>query len=364
MKPITSLTTKIHLQLLLIAAFALSAFAHDPGLSAVDLRFQGDRLEARLAFARADIESLIAIDANGDGRISSEEMDAARAQLDELGRAAIEVFIDGRQIRPAEITTDADESNAINFRLVFMDADGERLQLRSTLISKLAFGHKQFLTLRSAGDDAAGARLLDAKNNFYELDLASCASSAGRPQTFGGFLLLGIEHILAGFDHLAFLLALLIAGGTLREAIKIITSFTVAHSITLALATFDLVNLPPGIVEPMIAASIIYVGLENIYRREINRRWLLTFAFGLVHGFGFATVLRELGIGANAGTVRPLLSFNLGVELGQIAIAALVLPLIRRLRLRTAFVIRYVPACSILLALAGGYWLIERTIMK
>jgi hydrogenase/urease accessory protein HupE len=185
-----------------------------------------------------------------------------------------------------------------------------------------------------------------------------------RPRPFWGFLLIGVEHILLGFDHLAFLFALLIAGGTLREAVKIITSFTVAHSITLALATLELMAIPASVVEPLIAASIIYVGIENILRHKIERRWLLTFAFGLVHGFGFASALRELGVGAGVNAVAPLLSFNLGVEVGQIAVAALVLPVIWKLRRHPRFVVRYVPACSILVALAGGYWLIERTVLK
>jgi len=124
------------------------------------------------------------------------------------------------------------------------------------------------------------------------------------------------------------------------------------------------VAIPASVVEPMIAASIIYVGLENVWRREVKRRWMLTFAFGLVHGFGFASALKDLGVGAGVKAVAPLLSFNLGVEIGQIAVAALVLPLIWKLRRHPRFVIRYVPACSILVALAGGYWLIERTILK
>jgi hydrogenase/urease accessory protein HupE len=167
-----------------------------------------------------------------------------------------------------------------------------------------------------------------------------------------------------GFDHLAFLFVLLIAGSSFREAAKIITSFTAAHSITLALATLDLVNLSPGIVEPLIAVSILYVGLENIFRQETKRRWLLTFAFGLIHGFGFASVLRELAIGADGGAIVPLLSFNLGVEAGQMAMAALALPLIWKLKQQPSFAIRYAPACSMLVALAGGYWLVERTLLK
>jgi hydrogenase/urease accessory protein HupE len=220
------------------------------------------------------------------------------------------------------------------------------------------------VTLRGESDEAADARLLDAKSNVYDLDLAAFASSCERPQTFWGFLLLGFEHILMGFDHLAFLFVLLIAGSSFREAAKIITSFTAAHSITLALATLDLVNLSPGIVEPLIAVSILYVGLENIFRQETKRRWLLTFAFGLIHGFGFASVLRELAIGADGGAIVPLLSFNLGVEAGQIAMAALALPLIWKLKQQPSFAIRYAPACSMLVALAGGYWLVERTLLK
>ena len=96
-------------------------------------------------------------------------------------------------------------------------------------------------------------------------------------------------------------------------------------------------------------------------RRDLDRRWRLAFAFGLIHGCGFASVLRELGIGANgSGILMPLLSFNLGVELGQITLAAVVLPVIWQLRQRPAFEPRYVPACSVLIALAGGYWLAER----
>jgi hypothetical protein len=103
------------------------------------------------------------------------------------------------------------------------------------------------------------------------------------------------------------------------------------------------------------------VGVENIVRENPKGRWLLTFAFGLIHGFGFATVLRELGVGASgSGIAVPLLSFNLGVELGQIAIAAIVLPIIWKLRSRPVFVGRWVPAFSVLVALLGGFWFVQR----
>jgi hydrogenase/urease accessory protein HupE len=179
---------------------------------------------------------------------------------------------------------------------------------------------------------------------------------------FGQFLLLGIEHILQGYDHLLFLLALLIVSRDWLSSLKVVTFFTIAHSITLAVATLNLVRVPTQFIEPLIAASIVYVGVENILRRgEPQGRWLLTFAFGLIHGFGFASVLRDMGVGARAGGVAmPLFSFNLGVEVGQIIVAALALPLIWQLRKQDYFLRRAVPACSVLVAIAGGFWFVQR----
>jgi hydrogenase/urease accessory protein HupE len=202
--------------------------------------------------------------------------------------------------------------------------------------------------------------MLDATAGAFEISLAELAPTSGMT-SFQQFLILGIEHILAGYDHLAFLFGLLIVGASLSTSVKIITSFTVAHSVTLALATLNVVQIPSSVVEPLIAASIVYVGIENIFSRNLDRRWLLTFGFGLVHGFGFASVLRELGIGSGAGgTAIPLVSFNLGVEIGQIAIALIILPAVWKLRAQPTFITKYVPACSVLITLIGAFWLVER----
>jgi hydrogenase/urease accessory protein HupE len=222
-------------------------------------------------------------------------------------------------------------------------------------------GHRQFATLTDGSGRILHEQLLDAQNCRFE---AAISPSHNSLDTFRRLLITGIEHILTGYDHLAFLLALLLAATSIREVTKIITSFTIAHSITLAMAALDLVSIPSVIVEPMIAASIVFVGLENLLRREPRGRWMLTFAFGLIHGFGFASALREMGIGRGLRAAMPLLSFNLGVEAGQLAIAALVLPVIWMLRRRPAFIVRYAPACSLLIALAGGYWLLVRTVLR
>lgn len=147
------------------------------------------------------------------------------------------------------------------------------------------------------------------------------------------YLLLGVEHIFTGYDHIAFLFGLLAVAGIHglrrggRQILGVVTAFTLAHSITLIASALDLFTLPPRLVEPAIALSIGYVGVENLLRPSPRHRFLLTFCFGLVHGFGFASVLREIGL-PSKGLLLSLLSFNAGVELGQLAVVAAVLPLL------------------------------------
>lgn len=148
-----------------------------------------------------------------------------------------------------------------------------------------------------------------------------------------GFVLLGIEHILTGYDHILFLLSLLMLGGGLRYLLKVVSAFTVAHSITLSLAVLNVVTLPSRWVESAIALSIVYVAAENFWRKDhaLRDRWLVTFGFGLVHGLGFASILKEFAI-PRSSLALSLASFNIGVELGQVAIvtgAYLVLRVIR-----------------------------------
>ena len=134
----------------------------------------------------------------------------------------------------------------------------------------------------------------------------------------------GIEHIFTGYDHIAFLIAIVLWARRLTPVIKIVTAFTLAHSLTLSLAALDIVRIPSAIVEPAIAASIVYVAAENFLSRDIEKRWRITFAFGLIHGFGFASALQEFGLPKSA-LVPALAAFNAGVEIGQLAIVSLAL---------------------------------------
>lgn len=231
----------------------------------------------------------------------------------------------------------------------------------------------QFLVVADARGSIIAKKLLSARDPEIEVSLAgpgagSTAAAGPAPATsdlpgFVDFLWLGVVHIWTGYDHLLFLFALLVVCRTFRSIVVIVTCFTLAHSLTLALATLDFVRLPSRVVEPLIAATIVFVGIENLLCRgqEPRGRWVLTFVFGLIHGFGFASVLRDLGVGGNgSGILLPVFSFNLGVEVGQVAIAAVVLPLVWWLRKNEQFVARGVPALSGLVTAAGLYWLIER----
>jgi HupE/UreJ protein len=175
----------------------------------------------------------------------------------------------------------------------------------------------------------------------------------------GSFVLLGVEHILTGYDHLLFLLGLLLRGGSWLGLAKIVTAFTLAHSVTLALAVLNIVTLPDRLVEAVIALSIAFVAAENIFLSPVvSRRWVVSFCFGLVHGFGFASALRELGLPTH-GLVLSLFGFNLGVELGQGLVVALALPLLALLR-RTGWERRMVWSSSLAILLVGVVLFVER----
>ena len=319
----------------LISILSVTALAHDPGLSAAEIRILPDRIVAEVSFAPTDLGGVQDLQSNL-------------------------LVIQNWPLRSFNLKSS--DRNSIHFLLEFSSSNAAgQLRISAPVLANLPRGHKQFCSVYDQENTLLAERMLSGESRELTIDLRTTSAA---DNSILRFLVLGIGHILTGYDHLAFLLALLIAGGSLRHNAKIITSFTVAHSLTLALATFGLVSIRPAIVEPLIAASIVFVGLENLFGRRLAARWLVTFSFGLVHGLGFASTLRELGIGGfGARAAIPLLSFNLGVEVAQIAIAAAVLPLVRKLEQRPAFALKHVPALSLLITIAGVYWLLARTLL-
>lgn len=171
----------------------------------------------------------------------------------------------------------------------------------------------------------------------------------------------GSFHLPDGIDHILFVLALVLGGGTLVQLARTVTGFTLGHSITLALGAFGWVSVPAPLVESLIALSIVVVAVEAVLDRDPSKRWRVALAFGLVHGLGFATALRELSL-AKAQLLPALAGYNLGVELGQIGIVLVTFPVVRMLREVPERKRVAIPACGLPIALAGAYWFVTRAL--
>lgn len=361
----------LRVTIMLFSLLALQTVcAHPPGLSSLDLVLNAQSMDANITFAIDDIEALAPMDSDFDAEVTSAEQDAARPAIAALVANELMITVDGQVQTAQPGSVSFDDQNNAHIVLHYAPPATKTLNVQSKLLSKLSEGHKQYATVKNAVAVEIGQKMLTQKDNIFALDVAMAADVSnseqqGEQATFFEFLKLGIEHIVTGYDHLIFLFSLLVVTHSFWPAIKIITFFTIAHSITLALAGANIFDIPGSIIEPFIAATIVYVGVENLVRGEHPKgRGLLTFCFGLVHGFGFAGVLREMGIGSgDSGILIPLFSFNLGVEIGQLTIASIVLPLIWWLHTKPKIGNLLTPVGSGIACLAGAYWFVERTLL-
>jgi hydrogenase/urease accessory protein HupE len=359
-------------------AFALAlllgpaAWAHDPGLSTSQLSLQANGLVGAVGYAPRDVIALLPGSPSvRSAAWSPAEFETEKPALEALGPDLIEVRDSSGTVGWSHVGVTLASGNSVIFTLEASRRPVGESTIRSLVMDRLPPGHREYLSVTDERGVVLVEKLMASSDGPVSVNLpgppdAAPAGPVEQP-TFWGFLRLGIAHIWTGYDHLLFLFGLLVVCRSFRSIVGIISCFTVAHSITLALATLGIVSIPSSIIEPMIAASIFYVGVENLIRKgaEPRGRWAITFGFGLIHGFGFASVLRELGIGSNGhGLAMPLFTFNLGVEIGQVSIALLVLPVVWQLRKNPAFVRRGVPILSAFVALAGLYWFLERTLFS
>lgn len=344
------------------------AKAHDPGLSSLTIRQRTNELEAILTLAVKDAAQLAELDKDHDGIVTQSEFAQTGSQLETVVARQIVLAADGKVIKDTSIHSRLDENNNVEVVLNFDAAAFARLEIESKMIAFLPLGHRQYLQVQNSRGENIFDRLLSAAADGATVEVVDAHSSTSALEavsSFTNFLCLGVKHILTGYDHLLFLFGLLLVARGFFSSLGIITSFTIAHSITLAVATLHLVQIPSRIVEPLIAASIVFVGIENLLRGDIPKaRRIVPFGFGLIHGFGFASALREAGIGSGTGgIVLPLFSFNLGVEVGQIMVASLALPIIWKLRESPMFIARWAPACSAAVVFIGSFWFVQRVWM-
>ena len=269
------------LALALAAAALAPVEAHDLYRSESRLVAHGREVSAQLTYNLLDFPG---VDQNGDKVVTQEEF---AQSFDRVYASILQHYTLSSSGPPVRIVLDKYDLFDEHVRLLNLTyvcpQQGLALQMTSTLPDVLGPGHVHLASVRLNG--RLQEQILDGRNRtaFFT------QTSGTWWQTLGRFVWLGIQHIATGYDHLAFLLGLLIATASLRSLVKVITSFTVAHSITLALATFNVVVLPSRFTESMIALSILYVAVENLIRKRTIDRWKLTFLFGLVHGFGFPT---------------------------------------------------------------------------
>jgi hydrogenase/urease accessory protein HupE len=345
--------------LLAIAVLVCPAigWAHPAPFSYADLSLADGAIEGAVVLHVYDIAHDLRIDP-ADRLLDVATAQAQRAALESLLRARMQLSVDDRPLTPVfgaiDVLTDR-SSLRVQVRWPVSGAPG-RLTLDARLFPYDPV-HQTFVNVYEHGELKSQA-ILDARRSSYEY---YAGSRQGTWAVVRKFLPAGVHHILIGPDHVLFLVGLLLLGGSLRKLALIVTAFTAAHSVTLALAVLNIVNPPPRLIEPAIALSIVYVGADNLLMRDgRDLRAVVAFVFGFVHGFGFANVLREMDLPARA-LGWSLVSFNVGVEIGQLAVVLVVASALAMVRSRHAGAGRRLAfAGSIVVIVAGSYWFIQR----
>jgi hydrogenase/urease accessory protein HupE len=343
--------------LVALLGYAASVPAHTTSISYADIRVTDQRLSYTLEVSPHDLAVLVGLADPLDALLPRETFVAAQSRLASAMRAGIVVENDGVACPATSFALD-DSTYPETLRLITSYACSAPLgSLRVTFQLFFHFDptHKHLGKVQY--QDRTETFLLTTSLRQFVIDV-SAAHARGLVVHAWQFLRLGVAHILTGYDHILFLLALLLAGGRLRQLVKIITAFTIAHSLTLMLATLGVVEIPARVVESVIALSITYVAVENFFITRLNKRWIVTFVFGLGHGFGFYGVLRDLQL-PRQGLALSLGAFNLGVEVGQVMIVILCYPALMLLA-KQRWRLRVVYALSLAIGGLGLYWFIER----
>lgn len=349
---------------------ASTAFAHKPSDSYLTLTVDGARIHGRWDIALRDLSFVMDLDADGDGKITWAELEAHDAEIEKyaLGRLIIRdcalrrmpdrrgvaAHSDGSYVvleLEAECTS-APRDLGVDYRL-FFDVDAQ---------------HRGLLRLEAA---SSRTHVFTAKEPATTFDL----SSSGTGRQLRTIVVEGVLHIWTGYDHVLFLIALLLPSVLRREektwvpvlglkvamfdVLRIVTAFTLAHSITLSLAALDIITLPSRLIESAIALSVVLAALNNLRPILREDRWVAAFLLGLMHGFGFSAALQDLDL-PRSNLVLTLFGFNLGVEIGQVAIVCVFVPLAYAVRKSSAYRRGVLAGGSVVILVLATIWFVER----
>ena len=356
-----------HLVILLLLAGAGSVFAHNPDTSYARVEITPRAVTFKFTYDFATLQRMTRLDVDGDRRVTRAELEAAAPAIQRFIRSHVFPDFNQREAEfgePQSPTWPADAGDAVPERDF-----GQRLASFASRNPVLTAPEDVALTFDFFGELGERHTVLgvftwnghedDVIFTRFEPDyLYDTGFRAPASEQIAQYFRLGVKHIFLGYDHVAFLLALLFVKRFV-DLLKIITAFTAAHTLTLALAVLQIVKLPAQLVEIGIAVTIMYVAAENLWPASTRHRWMVTFGFGLVHGFGFANVLRELGL-PSGGLARSLVAFNLGVEAGQVVIVAALWPALLWAG-KQSWAPRLKIALSVGLLCLGAAWFAERT---
>jgi len=358
-----------------VLVLASPAKAHKPSDSYLTLGLEDQRITGRWDIALRDLDFAIGLDADGDGAIRWGEVKARRAQIQTYALSRLTVDGDEKPcwLHASDLLIDqhSDGAYAVLALSGACPAKPQRLGVAYRLFADFDPQHRGLVRLTADGRDHAlvlgGARTRQSV----------AMTGVGRLREVGDFIGTGVFHIWTGFDHLLFLISLLLPAVLMRqdgrwvgqasakaagvEILRIVSAFTLAHSITLSLATLGVVSLPARLTESLIALSVVFAAFNNLRPVLTRRIWMAAFVFGLIHGFGFANVLRDLGL-AQASLLWALLAFNIGVELGQIVVVGLVMPVAWRARNTRFYGKALMPFGSMAIMLIATIWLIQRAL--
>jgi hydrogenase/urease accessory protein HupE len=344
---------------LVLAAVLMAsrAGAHPVPFSYLDIHVEREALAVTLVAHIADLANDLNI-APVEELLKADVVTPRAAMMTAMLTPRFVIIADGRQLTAtwSELPEILTERQSLRFTLRYvLTAPPGTLQVRA-LMFPYDPNHQTFLNIYE-GEGLTQA-ILDRGRPSFEY---FAGTRQGVWAVILKFVPAGVEHILIGPDHLLFLVGLLLLGGTIRQLLLVVSSFTLAHSITLSLAALNLVSPPARIIEPAIALSIVYVGADNLLARggRDMRAWI-ALAFGFIHGFGFANVLREMDLPSRA-LGWSLFSFNLGVEIGQLVVVVAVATLLGTVRSRNEGVGRRVAfAGSLVVMAAGAFWFVQR----
>ncbi len=363
---------------LLLCGATLRAEAHSASSSYLHVDVHDQALDVQWSIALRDLDYAIGLDSNGDGAITWGELKQHRAAVVAYAMARLALRADGTACAAGPVTLLADRLSDGGYAVLrFSAACGHvptRVAVRYRLMFDLDPMHRGLLNLTIAGSSHAVALSPDSPE-------ASIDVTPGYGATITTFFMTGVHHLLTGIDHMLFVTMLLVPAmfsrrvdrhggattmvpvarfrGMFLESVKVLSAFTLAHGTTLTLSVLHIVSIPERLSEAGIALTILVTALDNIFHVIPGRRWPLAFAFGLVHGLGFATALGPLSLPPVALGLA-LISFNLGLEAAQVTIALVVLPIgffLRHTLLYSRLVMPGISACVAMVALA---WFTDR----